>query len=102
MVIKRKDYEVKRFRGFSYLKGAAGEKMMVTLMQFKKGDRVEAHEHPNEQAGFCLSGKFELTIGKEKYIVEPGDSYLILANNKHSYIFLKDSEMVEVFSPPRK
>ena len=41
MIIKRKDYEVKRFRGFSYLKGAAGEKMMVTLMQFKKGDRVE-------------------------------------------------------------
>lgn len=102
MIVKRKDYKVKRFKGFNYLLGAVGERMMVALMQFKKGDKVETHEHPNEQAGYCLSGKFKLTINNEEYVIEPGDSYLILADNKHSYCFLEDSEMVEIFSPPRK
>jgi len=76
--------------------------MMVTLMQFKKGQEVGAHEHPNEQAGYCLSGKFKLTVNDKEYLVDRGDSYLIPGNTKHSYQFTEDSEMVEVFSPPRK
>lgn len=102
MVVKRKDYRVKKFRGFNFLLGAVGERMMVTLMRFKKGDRVGAHEHPNEQAGYCLSGKFKLSVNDKEHPVERGDSYLIPGNSKHSYQFIKDSEMVEVFSPPRK
>lgn len=101
MVVKRKDYRIKKFRGFSFLLGAVGERMMVALMQFKKGEEVESHEHPNEQAGYCLTGKFQLTIGDEKYLIEPGDSYLIPGDRKHSYQFIQDSQMVEVFSPPR-
>jgi len=102
MLVKRKDYRVKKFRGFNFLLGAIGERMMVTLMQFEKGDGVGAHEHPNEQAGYCLSGKFKLRVNDEEYLVEQGDSYLIPGNIKHSYQFIEDSEMVEVFSPPRK
>lgn len=102
MLVKKKDYRVKEFRGFNFLLGAVGERMMVALMQFKKGDEVEAHKHPNEQAGYCLSGKFKLTVNNEEHLVEPGDSYLIPGNSKHSYQFFEDSEMVEVFSPPRK
>ena len=36
MVVKRKDYRVEKFIGFNFLVGAVGERMMLTLMQFKK------------------------------------------------------------------
>ena len=102
MVVKRKDYRTKRFRGFDFLLGAVGERMMVTLMQFKRDDEVGTHVHLNEQAGYCLSGKFKLIVSGKEYAVERGDSYLIPGNSEHSYQFIEDSEMVEVFSPPRK
>jgi len=102
MVVKRKDCRVQKFKGFNFLVGAVGERMMITLMQFSKTDRVGAHEHPNEQAGYCFSGKFKLTVDDREYLVERGDSYVIPGNSKHSCQFIEDSEMVEVFSPPRK
>lgn len=102
MVVKRKDYRIKKFRGFSFLLGAVGERMMVALMEFQKGEEVESHEHPNEQAGYCLSGRFELKVSDKEYVVEPGDSYLIPGDTIHSCHFIQDSQMVEVFSPPRK
>lgn len=102
MLVKKNDYKERNFRGFSYLLGATGERMMLTLMQFKKDDEVSPHEHPNEQAGYCLRGKFELKAGEEKFMVERGDSYLIEGNTRHSYKFFEDSRMVEVFSPPRE
>lgn len=102
MVVKRKDYRIKKFRGFSFLLGAVGERMMVALMEFQKGDEVGSHEHPNEQVGYCLSGRFELKVSDKEYVVEPSDSYLIPGDTIHSCHFIQDSQMVEVFSPPRK
>jgi len=102
MVVKSEDYRIKKFRGFSFLLGAVGERMMVALMEFQNGEEVESHEHPNEQAGYCLSGRFELKVSDKEYVIEPGDSYLIPGDTIHSCHFIQDSQMVEVFSPPRK
>ena len=35
MVVKRKDYRIKKFRRFGFLLGAVGERMMVALMEFQ-------------------------------------------------------------------
>ncbi len=102
MVVKSEDYRIKKFRGFSFLLGAVGERMMIALMEFQNGEEVESHEHPNEQAGYCLSGRFELKVSDKEYVIEPGDSYLIPGDTIHSCHFIQDSQMVEVFSPPRK
>ncbi len=102
MLVKKMDFKRRKFRGFHFLLGATGERMMVTLMQFKKGDEVTSHKHPNEQAGYCLAGKFKLKIEENEYLVEEGDSYVIKGDKEHSYIFLEDSKMVEIFSPPRE
>jgi quercetin dioxygenase-like cupin family protein len=63
---------------------------------------VGRHRHENEQAGYCLSGRFKLTIEGKGGLIEPGDSYLIPGGAEHSYEILEDSEAVEVFSPPRE
>jgi quercetin dioxygenase-like cupin family protein len=102
MIVKRAEHKQRRFKGVEFLVGATGERMMVTLMQFKKGDHVGTHHHESEQSGYCVTGRFELRIAGGKHLVESGDSYIILKNTDHSYEILEDSEAVEVFSPPRE
>jgi len=102
MIVKKGEHKRREFKGVGFLVGATGERMMVTLMQFKRGDRVGRHRHANEQAGYCLSGRFKLTIEGKESLIEPGDSYLIPGDAEHSYEILEDSAAVEVFSPPRE
>lgn len=102
MIVKNKDRKRREFKGVGFWVGATGERMMVTLMEFKAGQSVGRHSHPNEQAGYCLSGRFKLTINGEETLIEPHDSYAIPANAMHSYQILEDSCAVEMFSPPRE
>jgi len=102
MIVRSAECKKRTFKGIDFLVGATGERMMVTLMIFKKGQTAETHSHPNEQSGYCFRGRFALTVDNETSIVGPGDSYVIPAGAPHSYEILEDSLAVEVFSPPRE
>ena len=102
MIVKAADRQKRAFKGVEFLIGATGERMMVALMTFKEGQEVGAHAHPSEQAGYCVQGRFELTISGESTLIEPDDSYVIPAGASHSYRILEDALAVEVFSPPRE
>ena len=102
MLVKKQSHKQREFKGVKFLVGATGERMMVTLMRFKRGDRVGTHRHESEQSGYCLSGRFRLCIAGEEHLVESGDSYLVPGNTDHSYDIMEDSDAVEVFSPPRE
>ena len=102
MIVKAAEMQKRSFKGVEFLVGAAGERMMVTMMTFKEGQEVGTHAHSNEQAGYCVRGRFELTIAGESTLIEPNDSYVIPAGATHSYCILEDSLAVEVFSPPRE
>jgi quercetin dioxygenase-like cupin family protein len=90
------------FKAVDFFVGAIGERMMVTLMTFRKGQEVGTHSHPHEQAGYCIGGRFTLTIGDESSVIEQNDSYVIPSGVNHNYRILEDSVAVEVFSPPRE
>lgn len=102
MLVKSKDRKKRRFKGVDLLVGATGERMMVTLMTFEEGQEVGRHSHPHEQVGYCVQGRFELTVDGQPMLIEPDDSYAIPGDVPHSYRILEDSLAVEVFSPPRK
>jgi quercetin dioxygenase-like cupin family protein len=102
VLVKAADRKGRRFKGVDFLVGAVGEQMMVTLMTFAQGETVGRHSHPHEQVGYCVSGRFELTVDGEPHLVEPDDSYAIPGGASHSYRILEDSLAVEVFSPPRE
>ena len=70
--------------------GATGERMMVSLMTFKRGQEVGSHSHPHEQAGYCVSGRFELTIGDQTAEIGPDDSYVIPGGATHGYRVIED------------
>ncbi|MGJ3239505.1 MAG: cupin domain-containing protein [Anaerolineae bacterium] len=63
---------------------------------------VPTHHHMNDQVGYVVSGKIEMTIGDKVQVLKPGDSYAIPGGIHHSAIALEDSVIIDVFSPPRE
>ncbi|MGD2147724.1 MAG: cupin domain-containing protein [Anaerolineae bacterium] len=101
-IVKSPDRQQRSFRGVDFFVGAVGERMMVTLMTFRQGQRVGTHAHRHEQAGYCVEGMFELTVDGTPALIEPHDSYIIPGGAPHSYRVLEDAMAVEMFSPPRE
>ena len=102
MIVKSADSKKKEFLGISFDVLAVGEKSMVTKMNFSKGDKVTSHAHPNEQSGYVVSGRLRFKFGEFDEILEPGDSYSIPENVKHTIEVLETGTVIDFFSPPRK
>ena len=79
-----------------------GEKTLMTEFILEKGKILPSHSHPQEQTGYLVSGKILLTIGKQRYEVNPGDSWVIPGNMEHWAEIAEDSVAIEVFSPLRE
>jgi quercetin dioxygenase-like cupin family protein len=80
---------------------ATGEKSMVTKMNYKIGDKVPVHSHPNEQSGYVISGEYKIYYGEYSDKLKPGDSYCIPENVEHSWEVITGGEVIDVFTPPR-
>jgi len=78
------------------------ESMTVVNWQIKAGSTAAAHAHPHEQINFVLEGQFELTIGDESKILEPGTTAIVPSNAVHSGIALSDCVLIAIFHPVRE
>ncbi len=101
MIVESKNAKHREFKGVEFDVLATGEKSMVTKMNYKVGDKVSFHSHPNEQSGFVISGKHKLKFGKIQKILTKGDSYSIPQNVEHSWEVIVGGEVIDFFTPPR-
>lgn len=102
MIVKSNESKKRTFKGVDFDVLAIGEKSMVTRMNYKVGDRVPEHHHPNEQSGYVISGKYRLKYQNYEEIIVPGDSYSIPANSAHSLEVIEAGEVIDVFTPIRQ
>jgi quercetin dioxygenase-like cupin family protein len=79
-----------------------GDKTLFSEFKMKTGSQLPRHSHPQEQTGYLVSGHIRLTIGKETFDVEPGDSWNVPCSMEHQAEILADSVAIEVFSPLRE
>jgi quercetin dioxygenase-like cupin family protein len=79
-----------------------GDKTLMGQFKIAEGSAIPAHSHPHEQTGFLVSGKLRFNVGGKVTEVEPGDSWCIAGDVEHSADALKDSVVIEVFSPVRE
>jgi quercetin dioxygenase-like cupin family protein len=79
-----------------------GEKEMIVFWRMKAGAHAAAHRHPHEQIFFMLSGKMEFRLGDEKRTCGPGEAGVIPGGVEHEAWFMEDTEVIDVFSPPRE
>jgi quercetin dioxygenase-like cupin family protein len=81
----------------------SGDKIMLSFVEVKPGGVVPLHSHPHEQAGICLEGAMEFTIGGETRIVRKGDGWMIPGGVMHSVRALEEgARALDIFSPPRE
>jgi quercetin dioxygenase-like cupin family protein len=62
---------------------------------------VPPHSHMNDQVGYVVYGKVEMTIGGEVQVCLGGESYAVPGGITHSARALVDSLVIDAFSPPR-
>jgi len=79
-----------------------GGNMMAVEVSFKKGAVGDVHTHVHEQISYIVEGKFEFTMGDDKYILEKGDTYYVKPNIPHGVVALEDSVILDVFVPQRE
>jgi quercetin dioxygenase-like cupin family protein len=79
-----------------------GDKEMVVWWSMKAGARAAAHKHPHEQVFWMISGKMEFRLGSEKRTCVPGDVGVIPGGVEHEAWFPEDTEVVDIFAPPRE
>ena len=78
------------------------EKVTVVNWRVKAGSRAPVHAHPHEQINFVLEGQFELTIGNDSKILEPGTTAIVPSNVLHSGVALSDCILIAIFHPIRE
>jgi quercetin dioxygenase-like cupin family protein len=86
----------------TFYKTIAGKNMQMFYLKLEPG-QITNHNHPQEQIGYILVGKVELTIGTETKICLAGEAYYIPSNLQHGFKVMGDErlEYIEIFSPPK-
>ena len=82
---------------------AAGEKMMLSLVDFEPGAVVEAHSHPHEQCGMVIKGRGRFIVDGQERLCSAGDMYMIPGGAVHKVIAMEEGlQALDVFSPIRE
>lgn len=80
----------------------AGEQGMIVWWSMQAGAHAAAHKHPHEQIFWMLKGKMEFRLGDERRVCGPGDIAVIPGGVEHEAWFPEDTEVIDVFAPPRE
>lgn len=89
------------FRGV-HIFTAAGDRMMLSLIEFQPGAVVEPHSHPHEQMGMLLEGELTFTIGGQTRTLKPGEMWRIPGGVVHSAVAGEHAvKALDVFHPVR-
>ena len=79
-----------------------GSQGMIVWWKIKAGAHAAAHRHPHEQIVWMLNGRMDFCIGSDRRPMLGGDVAVIPGNVEHEGFFAEDTEVVDVFAPPRE
>jgi quercetin dioxygenase-like cupin family protein len=80
----------------------AGSNGMIVWWKLKAGASAAAHSHPHEQIVWMLKGRMDFRMGNERRSMIEGDVAVIAGNVEHEGFFPEDTEVVDIFAPPRE
>ncbi len=70
------------------------EQSSLTLLSFKKGVERTLHIDKKDETAQIIEGKAQITIGKEKYILNEGEMIVMPQNIPHGLLALEDTKML--------
>ncbi len=80
---------------------ATTDEAMLCEFFLQRESIVPPHSHQNDQVGYVVYGRVEMTVGDEIQVCQQGDSYAIPGGIIHSARAIIDSLVIDAFSPPR-
>jgi quercetin dioxygenase-like cupin family protein len=80
----------------------AGQQGTIVWWKMKAGAHAAAHQHPHEQIVWMIKGRMDLRIGSNSRSMTAGDVAAVPSNKEHEGVFPEDTEVVDIFSPPRE
>ena len=102
MVEKRGDENIVQMKpGIRRQQLVRGERTHMLRFFLEKGADLPVHTHQQEQTGYLLSGAMIMEVEGTRHRLQPGDSWSLPGNLPHGVEVLEDTEVLEVFSPPR-
>ena len=79
----------------------SGDQGVIVWWKLKARARAASHQHPHEQIVWMLKGRMDFRIGSVQRSMIAGDIAVIPGNIEHEGFFPEDTEVVDVFAPPR-
>lgn len=79
-----------------------GDDLMMVRVDFAAGAVGAVHHHPHRQATYVAAGMFEATVGGERRVIGPGDSFFVPADVPHGVVSLEAGTLIDTFSPARE
>ena len=80
----------------------SGLQGMVVWWQMQAGAHAAAHHHPHEQIFWVRSGLMDFRLGDDRRMCGPGDIAVIPGGVEHEAWFPEDTDVIDVFAPPRE
>ena len=80
---------------------ASGQTMYQMLATLEAGSQMPAHQHPQEQIVYILSGRMKLIVDGTPYELKAGDSHYLASNVPHGVETIQETRVLDTFSPPR-
>jgi quercetin dioxygenase-like cupin family protein len=94
-------YSPKGEMGQKYLASGVSVAMRIWENEQPNEDK-EQRSRPYETVGYVISGRAELHLEGQKVILEPGDSWVVPKNARHTYKILEPFTAVEATHPPAR
>ena len=78
-----------------------GRTMYQMVAELAAGSRMPEHQHSQEQIVHILSGRMRLIVEGTPHELATGDVFYLASNIPHGVETIKDTRVLDTFSPPR-
>lgn len=78
-----KTLKLEEFRPGIFSKVEAGSNLVMAIMEISPNKEGAEHQHPFDQCGIVVEGEIEMSIGEEKKLLKPIETYFIPAGISH-------------------
>jgi quercetin dioxygenase-like cupin family protein len=80
-----KTLKLDEFRPGIRSKLESGTDLAMACMEIAPNKEGTAHNHPFDQCGIVVEGEIEMSLGEEKRLLRPMETYFIPAGIKHNW-----------------
>jgi quercetin dioxygenase-like cupin family protein len=85
------------------IRTVAGERMMLSYVEFEAHSVVEKHDHPHEQMGLLLEGELTFEVGDQRQTLRAGEMWRIPGGIPHRVVAgAQPAKALDVFCPVRE